>query len=53
MQSKESKTTWHFSISIIKSFFRIFSFYFLYLDNILLFSLIFIIAEVLGIIEEL
>lgn len=52
MQEKESKTSWHFRISIIKSMFRIFAGGCLIVGDIFLAGLLLIAAEVLGIIEE-
>ena len=53
MQPKESKTNRHFTISIIKSVVRVFAGISLGLGNILLSGLLFVIAEIAGIAEEL
>lgn len=53
MQEKESKTNWHFYISLVKSGFRFgagFSFIF---GSIPAAGALLILAEVLGIVEEL
>ena len=52
MQEKESKTNWHFIISIAKSMFRICAGSCLLIGDILLAGLLLIIAEFLGIVEE-
>jgi hypothetical protein len=52
-QEKESKTNWHFRISLIKSVFRICAGGYLILGDIVLAGSLLIAAEVLGIIEEL
>jgi hypothetical protein len=51
-QEKESKTNWHFRISIIKSLFRIVAGLLLITSDIMTAGLILIAAELLGIIEE-
>ena len=53
MQVKESKTNWHFRISIIKSGLRIGAGMTLIKGDIVISGVLFIVAEVLGIIEEL
>lgn len=59
MQEKESKTNHHFRISLIKSMVRIFGGTILLLSNldtntkIIIFGVVFIASEVLGIIEEI
>jgi len=56
MQEKESKTNWHFRISILKSVIRIGAGVFLFLNNglyIQLTGILLILAEMLGILEEL
>ena len=53
MQPKESKTNSHFWISMIKSGFRISAGITLVLGNIVATGALLIIAEVLGIVEEL
>jgi len=53
MQVKESKTKWHFYISLIKSGFRIGAGFALIFGKLALSGALFILAEILGIIEEL
>lgn len=53
MQEKESKTNWHFRISLIKSFLRIIAGGALYSGLLGMAGLLLIVAEVLGIAEEL
>jgi hypothetical protein len=53
MQQKESKTNWHFRISIVKSALRITAGIALCKSDIWAAGFLFIIAEILGIIEEL
>lgn len=53
MQEKESKTNWHFRISLIKSALRIAAGFALYKSDILIAGVLFISAEILGIVEEL
>ena len=53
MQPKESKTNWHFWISFIKSIIRIFAALALVGGNLVAAGLSFVLAELLGIIEEL
>jgi hypothetical protein len=53
MQQKESKTNWHFYISLIKSIFRIGAGFALIFGKLALSGALFILAEVLGIVEEL
>ena len=53
MQVKESKTNWHFRISIAKSVLRIAAGAFLCESNFVGAGVTFIIAELLGIVEEL
>jgi len=53
MQQKESKTNWHFYISLIKSGFRIGAGFSLMFGSLALSGALFILAEILGIIEEL
>ena len=53
MQQKESKTNWHFRISIIKSGLRIGAGMTLIKGDIVISGILFILAEVLGIVEEL
>jgi len=53
MQKKESKTNWHFGISIVKSGIRIMAGITLINDQVLLAGVLLILAEVFGVIEEL
>jgi hypothetical protein len=53
MQVKESKTNWHFRISIIKSVLRICAGVYLILGEVIPAGSLLIAAELLGIIEEL
>jgi len=53
MQQKESKTNWHFWISFFKSIIRILASLSLIGNNLLIAGLLFILAEFLGIMEEL
>ena len=53
MQQKESHTNWHFRISIIKSGLRIGAGMTLIKGDIVISGILFILAEVLGIVEEL
>ena len=53
MQEKESKTNWHFYISLVKSGFRIGAGFALMFGSLALSGALFILAEILGIIEEL
>jgi hypothetical protein len=53
MQPKESKTNWHFRISVFKSCLRITAGVTLIRGELLISGVLFILAEVLGIIEEL
>ena len=53
MQQKESKTNWHFWISLIKSSIRIFAAFALIGGDLVTSGLSFILAEFLGIVEEL
>jgi hypothetical protein len=52
-QEKESKTNWHFRISIIKSVLRICAGGYLIIGDIYPAGCLLIAAEVLGIVEEL
>lgn len=52
-QKKESKTNWHFTVSIAKSFTRIMAGVTLINDQVLLAGCVFIFAEILGILEEI
>lgn len=53
MQPKESKTNWHFNISLAKSCLRIMAGVTLIRGELLISGVLFILAEVLGVIEEL
>jgi hypothetical protein len=53
MQVKESKTNWHFYISLIKSGFRIGAGFALMFGKLPLAGALLIIAEILGIVEEI
>lgn len=52
MQEKESKTKWHFWISFFKSCVRILAAFVLIGGNLVAAGLALIVAELLGIIEE-
>ena len=53
MQVKESKTNWHFRISLFKSCLRIMAGVTLIKGELMVSGILLIVAEVLGIIEEL
>jgi hypothetical protein len=53
MQQKESKTNWHFRISLAKSAFRLAAGLSLCVGDLITSGLFFIVAEILGIVEEL
>lgn len=53
MQEKESKTNWHFRISIAKSAFRLAAGLSLCVGDFVSSGIYFIVAEILGIVEEL
>jgi hypothetical protein len=53
MQEKESKTNWHFRISLVKSVLRIGAGAAFILGGIVLGGVLLIGAEILGILEEL
>ena len=53
MQSKESKTNWHFRISLLKSGLRILAGLSLILSDITVSGILFIGAELFGVLEEL
>ena len=53
MQPKESKSQWHFWISFAKSIIRIFAAFALIGGNLVASGLSFMLAEILGIVEEL
>jgi hypothetical protein len=52
MQEKESKTNWHFRISLSKSSLRIGAGFALCYGNFILTGILLIAAEILGIVEE-
>lgn len=53
MQIKESKTSWHFWISFVKSCIRLVAGFALIGNNLVAAGISFIIAELLGILEEM
>ena len=53
MQQKESKTNWHFRISLFKSGLRILAGLSLILSDITVSGILFIGAELFGVLEEL
>jgi len=53
MQPKESKSNKHFWISMIKSGLRLFGCWYLSMGDLVATAVVFAIAEILGIIEEL
>ena len=53
MQPKESKSNWHFTLSMIKSVFRIFAGVSIIFQDFEIGGFLLILAEVLGILEEL
>ncbi len=53
MQEKESKTNWHFRISLVKSILRICAGVYLIMGDLVPAGSLLIAAEVLGIVEEL
>lgn len=53
MQPKESKSNWHFTISLIKSAIRIVAGANLALGNVWYAGMLLIVAETLGVLEEL
>jgi hypothetical protein len=53
MQPKESKSSWHFKISLAKSALRLAAGISLCLGDLLTSGIFFIVAEILGIVEEL
>jgi len=53
MQEKESKTNWHFRISLVKSVLRIGAGTTFILGGIVAGGILLIVAELLGIVEEL
>lgn len=53
MQQKESKSSWHFNLSLFKSCLRISAGAALIKNEILVAGSLFILAEILGILEEL
>lgn len=52
MEAKESKTSKHFRLSIVKSLIRIYGFGEIFFDNIGTGAIILIVAEIIGIFEE-
>jgi hypothetical protein len=52
MQEKESKSSWHFRVSIAKSIFRICAGISLIIGDVFLAGLLLVAAEFLGIVEE-
>ncbi len=52
-QKKESKTNWHFSLSIIKSAVRVMAGITLLNDQIVFAGALLIVAELFGILEEI
>jgi hypothetical protein len=52
MQEKESKTNWHFRISLVKSALRITACYFLFFQQFGTSAIFLGLAEALGVIEE-
>ncbi len=52
MQVKESKTKWHFYVSIVKSGFRFGACFSLWYNNLAGAAVLFAVAEILGILEE-
>lgn len=53
MQERESNTNWHFRISVFKSILRIVAGITLVSEHVATAGCFFIVAEILGIIEEL
>ena len=53
MEPKESKSNSHFNISLAKSGLRIVACYFLYFTNLETAAILFFVAEILGIAEEI
>lgn len=53
MQQKESKTNWHFYISLVKSAIRMAAGATLYYGRLEIAGALFVLAEILGILEEL
>ena len=53
MQPKESKTSWHFRISLAKSALRLAAGVSLCIGDFFTSGIFFVVAEVLGIVEEL
>ena len=52
-QKKESKTNWHFTLSVIKSAIRVMAGVTLINDQILFAGVLLILAEIFGILEEI
>lgn len=53
MQEKESKTNWHFWMSMIKSFIRMSAAMYLMKSSFFWAGALFIVAEILGVLEEI
>ena len=53
MQEKESKTNWHFRISLVKSVLRMCAGVYLILGEMYPAGCLLILAEILGVVEEL
>ena len=53
MESKESKSSRHFNVSLLKSAFRLTAGYYLFQGDFKMSGILFIVAELLGIAEEL
>ena len=53
MQKKESKTNWHFRLSVFKSCVRFFACFLLAFKDFTGAAIVFSLAEVVGIVEEL
>jgi hypothetical protein len=52
MQEKESKSNWHFRVSVFKSMFRICAGSCLIIGDLFLAGILLVVAEILGIAEE-
>ena len=53
MQPKESKSSWHFTVSLLKSLLRLTAGVLLSIGFLILSGIFFIVAEIFGIVEEL
>ena len=53
MQQKESKSSWHFKVSLAKSALRLAAGVSLCIGDLIASGIFFIVAEILGIVEEL